>query len=102
MVTTEPLRGQPAVDDEGADMAEGQVLQGKVAIVTGAAGGIGAAYARGLAEAGAAVALADINADAAAATAAARVADGLLDGSFHADLKILEAQGFAGRRCHVF
>ncbi len=35
-------------------------LRGKVAIVTGAAGGIGRAYARGLAEAGAAVLLADL------------------------------------------
>jgi NAD(P)-dependent dehydrogenase (short-subunit alcohol dehydrogenase family) len=51
-------------------------LQGKVAIVTGPAGGIGSAYARGLAEAGAAVALADINGDAAAAGAAALAADG--------------------------
>jgi NAD(P)-dependent dehydrogenase (short-subunit alcohol dehydrogenase family) len=51
-------------------------LQGKVAIVTGAAGGIGSAYARGLAEAGAAVALADINGDAAAAGASALTADG--------------------------
>jgi 3-oxoacyl-[acyl-carrier protein] reductase len=37
---------------------------GKVAIVTGAAQGIGAAYARALADAGAAVVLADINAEA--------------------------------------
>src|SRR5437773_164543 len=35
-------------------------LAGKVAIVTGAAQGIGAAYARGLAAAGAAVALCDV------------------------------------------
>ncbi len=34
-------------------------LEGKIAIVTGAAGGIGSAYARGLAEAGAAVVVAD-------------------------------------------
>ncbi|CUU58152.1 NAD(P)-dependent dehydrogenase, short-chain alcohol dehydrogenase family [Parafrankia irregularis] len=38
-------------------------MQGKVAIVTGAGGGIGKAYAKGLAEAGAAVVLADINLD---------------------------------------
>jgi NAD(P)-dependent dehydrogenase (short-subunit alcohol dehydrogenase family) len=36
-------------------------LDGKVAIVTGAAQGIGAQYARGLAEAGAAVTIADVN-----------------------------------------
>ena len=36
-------------------------IRGKVAIVTGAGGGIGAAYARGLAAAGARVAVADID-----------------------------------------
>jgi NAD(P)-dependent dehydrogenase (short-subunit alcohol dehydrogenase family) len=53
-----------------------QPLKGKVAIVTGAAGGIGRAYARGLAEAGAAVVLADIRGEAAAEQAAAIAADG--------------------------
>ncbi|OHV32094.1 MULTISPECIES: SDR family oxidoreductase [Pseudofrankia] len=45
------------------------VLDGKVAIVTGAGGGIGGAYARGLAEAGAAVVLADIDMEHAEAAA---------------------------------
>jgi NAD(P)-dependent dehydrogenase (short-subunit alcohol dehydrogenase family) len=52
-----------------------QILAGKAAIVTGAAGGIGRAYARGLGEAGAKVALADIDrsrAEAAASELAAR------------------------------
>jgi len=53
-----------------------QPLKGKAAIVTGAAGGIGRAYARGLAEAGAAVVLADVRGDAAAEQAAAIAADG--------------------------
>jgi NAD(P)-dependent dehydrogenase (short-subunit alcohol dehydrogenase family) len=53
-----------------------QPLKGKSAIVTGAAGGIGRAYARGLAEAGAAVVLADVRGDAAAEQAAAIAADG--------------------------
>lgn len=57
-------------------MIDSQPLQGKAAIVTGAAGGIGAVYARGLAEAGATVAVADINGDAADATAAALTKDG--------------------------
>lgn len=57
-------------------MIDSQPLQGKAAIVTGAAGGIGAVYARGLAEAGATVAVADINGDAADATAATLTKDG--------------------------
>jgi NAD(P)-dependent dehydrogenase (short-subunit alcohol dehydrogenase family) len=40
-------------------------LAGKSAIVTGAAGGLGFAFAKGLAEAGVSVAIADVNADAA-------------------------------------
>ncbi len=51
-------------------------LEGKVALVTGAAGDIGAAYSRALAEAGAAVALADIRHDGAQAAADAIAADG--------------------------
>ena len=46
-------------------------LSGKVAIVTGGAGGIGTAYCRALAEAGAAVAVADIDTQAAEAAAKA-------------------------------
>ena len=57
-------------------MIDPQPLKGKSAIVTGAAGGIGRAYARGLAEAGAAVVLADIRGEAAAEQAAAIAADG--------------------------
>ncbi|MGE0878475.1 MAG: SDR family oxidoreductase [Acidimicrobiia bacterium] len=52
-----------------------QPLVGKVAVVTGAGGGIGRAYARGLAEAGAAVVLADINEAAAQEATAAIAAD---------------------------
>jgi NAD(P)-dependent dehydrogenase (short-subunit alcohol dehydrogenase family) len=47
-------------------------LAGKVAVITGGAGGIGVVYAEALAEAGASVLLADVNAD-----AAQRAADGL-------------------------
>jgi NAD(P)-dependent dehydrogenase (short-subunit alcohol dehydrogenase family) len=52
-------------------------FEGQVAIVTGAAGGIGAAYCRGLAESGAAVVVADLNEEGAEKTAASLVADGL-------------------------
>jgi NAD(P)-dependent dehydrogenase (short-subunit alcohol dehydrogenase family) len=52
-------------------------LSGKVAIVTGAAGDIGDAYARGLANAGARVVLADLDAATAAANAEKLTADGL-------------------------
>lgn len=57
-------------------MIDSQPLQGKVAIVTGAGGGIGRAYARGLAGAGASVVLADIAFDAAKAEAEKLEADG--------------------------
>lgn len=51
-------------------------LDGKVAIVTGGGGAIGQIYARALAEAGAAVALADLNAEAAEKAAARLASDG--------------------------
>jgi NAD(P)-dependent dehydrogenase (short-subunit alcohol dehydrogenase family) len=51
-------------------------LPGKVAVITGGAGGIGVVYARALCEAGASVVVADLAADAAERTAAALVADG--------------------------
>ncbi|MGH3563906.1 MAG: SDR family oxidoreductase [Mycobacterium sp.] len=51
-------------------------FDGKVGIVTGAAQGIGQAYAQALAREGAAVVVADINADAAQAAAKQIVADG--------------------------
>ena len=60
----------------GASALTDGPLAGRVAFVTGAGGGIGAAYARGLAEAGAAVALADIRVDAAQTAAEAIAADG--------------------------
>jgi 3-oxoacyl-[acyl-carrier protein] reductase len=52
------------------------MFEGKVAVVTGAAQGIGEGYARGLAERGAAVAVADIAIDKARAVAEAINADG--------------------------
>ncbi len=52
-------------------------LQGKTAIVTGAGAGLGAVFARALAEAGASVLCADINEDHAIRTATSLVGDGL-------------------------
>lgn len=52
-------------------------LDGKAAVVTGGGGAIGQVYGRALAEAGAAVALADLNADAAANAVARLEKDGL-------------------------
>ncbi|BBY01446.1 hypothetical protein MSEO_19450 [Mycobacterium seoulense] len=54
---------------EGSTMAKNINLTGKIAVVTGAGSGIGAATARLLARHGAKVHVADINADAAAAVA---------------------------------
>src|SRR5258705_8373481 len=51
-------------------------LTGKVAVVTGGAGGIGTVYGRALAEAGAAVALADLDGGAANEQAAKLAAEG--------------------------
>src|SRR6478735_6129527 len=51
-------------------------LTGKVAIITGGAGGIGVVYADALAEAGASVVLADVNIDAAQAAADTLAAKG--------------------------
>lgn len=51
-------------------MLDAEPLKDKVAIVTGAGGGIGRVYARGLADAGASVVLADIAVDASRAAAA--------------------------------
>lgn len=53
-----------------------QILKDKVAIVTGGGGALGAGIAQGLAQAGAAVVVADINQDAAAGVASAIVALG--------------------------
>jgi 2-deoxy-D-gluconate 3-dehydrogenase len=60
-------------------------LTGQVAIITGAAAGIGASIAARLAGAGASVVISDIDKDAAAATAAAIKAGGGVAAAFRAD-----------------
>src|SRR5262245_59230237 len=61
-------------------------LTGRVAVVTGAAAGIGAGIARGLAEAGAAVVLADRDAPRVRRAAAALETDGLVAAAQAADV----------------
>ena len=77
--TTEPPRpaGQPGLRHD---------FTGKVAIVTGAAQGIGEAYARALAAAGAAVVVADISAEAGQAVAEQICADGGRAAFVHTDV----------------
>ena len=64
----------------------GNRLEGKVCVVSGAAQGIGASIARGLATEGAAVVIADLKAEAAAAYADQLVSDGLRATSFEVDV----------------
>ncbi|WP_436791569.1 SDR family oxidoreductase [Yinghuangia sp. YIM S10712] len=77
-------------------------LKGKVAIVTGAAGGIGRAYARGLAGAGASVVLADLNADGVRAAAEELERDGYDVASVQVDVSdeasVAEMAGSAADR----
>ncbi|MEZ5666041.1 MAG: SDR family oxidoreductase [Alphaproteobacteria bacterium] len=74
-----------------------QEFEGKVAVVTGAAMGIGAACAHRLAEGGARVAVTDIDADAGEATAAAIRAAGHDAAFFRADVRAMaEMEAMAG------
>ena len=61
-------------------------FEGKVAFVTGAASGIGAATARAFARAGAAVAVCDIDGDGAARLAGELAAEGLTSAAFTVDI----------------
>jgi 3-oxoacyl-[acyl-carrier protein] reductase len=73
-------------------------LNGKVAVVTGGARGIGLAYAKGLAEAGAAVAILDVNADGAEQAAKELSADGAAAIGFGTDVTDQAAAGAAAAR----
>lgn len=77
---------QRAPVSESLAVAQLLDLSGQRAVVTGAAMGIGAAIASRLAEAGALVMLADIDADGAAATAEQLKARGLSTESMHCDV----------------
>lgn len=80
-------------------MAQGtmmpDLLRGKLALVTGAGRGLGAAIARGMAEAGARVILADLDAAAVEASAAALRGDGLAASAIQLDVTDREAVGRA-------
>jgi len=66
-------------------------LTGKVAVITGGAGGIGVVYAEALAENGAAVLLADLDGDAAQQSAAALVAKGYSAAGTRVDVRSAES-----------
>ncbi len=68
-------------------------LDGMTAIVTGAGGGLGSAYARALAESGAAVALADLNVAAATSAAEKLVSDGL--SAFAVEMDVTDEESVA-------
>lgn len=78
-------------------------LGGKVAVVTGGARGIGAAYARALAQNGARVIVADLDGDGAEATAAALRAAGHEAWGVDADIaredRVQRLAAFASERC---
>src|SRR6185436_15546610 len=71
---------------EGPDLNRGG-LEGKVALVTGAAQGIGEAVARALGAQGARVAVVDVNADRLGALAAELCAEGRTAGAYAADVR---------------
>jgi NAD(P)-dependent dehydrogenase (short-subunit alcohol dehydrogenase family) len=66
-------------------------LTGRVAIITGGAGGIGAVYAQALCEAGASVVIADLDRDAAGRTADSLVAEGFAASATHVDVRSAES-----------
>lgn len=81
-IITRRHEGRPGADEIVTGAAHSRILQrlklnGKVALITGAGQGIGRAFAHALGEAGAAVAVADINGKAAASVAAELVAKGV-------------------------
>lgn len=77
------------------DGASGRSLAGQVAIVTGAAGGIGRAIGRTLAAEGAGVVLADLDGDACAELAASVNAAGLAGVAVGSRLDVTDASGWA-------
>jgi 3-oxoacyl-[acyl-carrier protein] reductase len=74
------------MNSNGSFAEMGRGLNGRVAVVTGAAQGIGEVYARHLGSLGAAVVLADIDADGVTRTAAKLAADGISAWAHHLDV----------------
>ncbi|MDT3445411.1 MULTISPECIES: SDR family oxidoreductase [unclassified Pseudofrankia] len=78
-------------------------LTGKVAIITGGAGGIGVVYARALCEAGASVVVADLDLDAATSTAKALTDSGFRVAAAHVDVTSAQsAQAMATAAVEAF
>ena len=73
-------------------------LDGQVAIVTGGAGLLGAEFCRTLAEAGAAVVVADLNGDAADKVAQGLIESGYAAAGFGLDVTRIESTRELGRR----
>lgn len=73
------------------DLKELFDLSGKVAVVTGGAGGIGAVYAEALGDAGASVVIADLNVDAAKRTVNSLSDRGYTATATHVDVSSAES-----------
>ena len=100
---TDPVTDAPGRAAEGADAPERapqcRRLPGRVAVITGAAHGIGAATARRLAAEGAAVVLADVADDAGTAAAASITGDGGRAEYVHCDVS--SAADWSALAAHV-
>jgi len=88
----------PEADPSAVPMAELLRLDGRTAVVTGAARGLGRAIAARLVEAGAAVVIADLDGEAAATAAEEAARDGAVVAGFEVDVRDPEGMGELGER----